>query len=292
MKTVRVFFSDFWPDLIQNDNYFFNLLSLKYNVVIDEVNPDIVFHSVYTKNHLKYDMNKCIKILYTGENRRPNFNESHYSVSFDYMDDNRNYRLPLWALIFNWFDRPYNADRDHAYLHDIHSFLNKKLWSKNKFCAFVVSNPNCSRRLDFARKVASYKMIDCPGRIFTNVPPIMGRGDQVEKVEFLRDYKFNICFENSTHQGYCTEKIIHSMFMNTLPIYWGDPLVTNDFNKDSFLNSHDFQSDGHLLEKIIELDNNPTKYKEIMEQPWFIDNKIPDFIKPESVLSFFEKIID
>lgn len=292
MKEIRIAYTDFWPNFLPKDNYFYNLLSLKYKVIVDEENPDILFHSVYSKEHLKYDKNKVIKILYTGENYRPDFNESHFSFSFDYMNDNRNYRLPLWALILNWFDRPYNPNRDHAYLHNIEDFLNKKVWKKNKFCAFVVSNPNSPKRLEFARKIVRYKMIDCPGRVFTNVQPILGRGDQKEKVEFLRDYKFNICFENSTNPGYCTEKIIHSMFMNCVPIYWGDELVTKDFNKNSFLNLHDFSDEEQLIERIIQIDNSETLYNEIITEPWFIDNKIPDFVKPESVLSFLEKIID
>jgi hypothetical protein len=241
---------------------------------------------------MNYDMNKTIKILYTGENYRPNYNESHFSFSFDYSDDSRNYRLPLWALILNWFDRPYNPNRDHAYLHNIENLINKKTWDKSKFCSFVVSNPNSPKRINFAKKVFQYKSIDCPGRVFTNVQPINGRGDQIEKVEFLRDYKFNICFENSSNPGYCTEKIIHSMFMNTIPIYWGDPLVNRDFNKDSFLNLHDFESEEHLIERIIEIDNNDDLYNQILKQPWFNDNKIPDFVKPDSVLGFFEKIIN
>lgn len=291
MKEIRITFTDFWPNLIKNDNYFYHLLSLKYKVIIDDVNPDIVFHSVYSKNHLKFDRNKVIKILYTGENSRPNFDETDFSFSFDYSNDHRNYRLPLWALILNWFNRPYNPERDHAYLHNIDDFLNKKILDKSKFCSFVVSNPNSMKRIDFARKVARYKMIDCPGRVFTNVPPILGRGDQIEKVEFLRDYKFNICFENSSHPGYCTEKIIHSMFMSCIPVYWGDELVSKDFNRDSFLNLHEFNSEEELVEKIIEVDNDSLLYREILNQPWFKDNKIPDFVQPENVLSFLEKII-
>ena len=292
MKKIKIAFVDFWPNLDPTDNYFYNLLSLKYKVEIDLHNPDILFHSVYTNQHRNYDSNKVIKILYTGENFRPNFNDSHYSFSFDYMDDDRNYRLPLWALILNWFDRPYNGNRDHAYLHNIDDFLNKKnSYSKNKFCSFVVSNPNSIKRIQFAMKLNQIKNIDCPGRVLNNMTPLTGRGDQKEKIEFLRDYRFNVCFENSTHPGYCTEKIIHSMFMNTIPIYWGDELVTRDFNPDSFLNLHDFSSEEALIDRIFEVENNKNLYDDIMNQPWFHNNQIPDFIRPESVLQFFEKII-
>lgn len=292
MKKIRLAFSDFWGELLPEDNYFYNLLKLRYDIIIDQENPDIVIHSIYGNSHLRYDMNKHIKILYLGENYRPDMNNSHYSLSFDYSDDSRNYRLPLWVFSLNWFNRPYNPDRDQAYLHSLEEFLNKKKIEKSKFCSFIVSNPNSSRRIDFARKLAGYKMIDCPGRVFTNVEPIRGRGDQIEKINFLESYKFNLCFENSSHPGYCTEKIIHSMFKNCIPIYWGDPVVYKDFNTNSFLNWHDFNNDDLFLEEIIKLDNDDKYYNEMLNEPWFVDNKIPDFVQPESVLDFFKKIID
>ena len=39
--------------------------------------------------------------------------------------------------------------------------------------------------------------------------------------QLFKKYKFNICFENSSTPGYVTEKIIQSMYVNSIPIYWG-----------------------------------------------------------------------
>ena len=39
-------FSNFWPNLVKTDNYFYHLLSTEFDVVIDEEDPDVVFHSV------------------------------------------------------------------------------------------------------------------------------------------------------------------------------------------------------------------------------------------------------
>ena len=290
MKTIKIGYSDFWGELIPDDNYFYNLLSLKYNVIIDNNNPDILFYTVYGNNHMKYDMNKVIKILYTGENYRPNYNECHYSLSFDYLDDDRNYRLPLWALILNWFNRPYRPERDHAYLHNIDDFINKKIPLKTKFCSFIASQAK-GRRVEFIPKLFNYKQVDCGGKVYNNVPLVRGRGDQIEKIDFLKDYKFNVCFENSSNPGYCTEKIIHSMFAGCLPIYWGDTSVDKDFNPHSFLDLSKFSSDEELISQIIKIDTDKNLYNDMISQPWFINNQIPDFVKPESVLSFFEKII-
>jgi hypothetical protein len=292
MKTIRITFADFWDNNIPNDNYFYNLLSLKYNVIIDDINPDIVFCSCYGSSHFRFDKSKVIKVLYLGENMRPDFNTFDYSFSFDRIDDERNYRLPLWSLLFNWFNRPYRSERDHAYLHEMENFLDRtKIQpTKTKFCSFVASQPK-GMRVPFVPRIYQYKHIDCAGAVYNNYPRIPGRGDEAHKINFLRDYKFNICFENSSHVGYTTEKIIHSMFSNCIPIYWGDPSVSEDFNPNSFLNWNEFGDSDKLIERVIEIDNDPKLYEEYLNQPWFKDNKIPDFIKPDSVMVFMDKII-
>jgi hypothetical protein len=140
--------------------------------------------------------------------------------------------------------------------------------------------------------LSEYKTVDCPGRVLNNMSYIGGRGDQINKINFLNDYKFNVSFENSSYNGYCTEKIIHSMFSNCIPIYHGDPSVVLDFNVKSFLNLHDFESIDHLIDEIIYIDNDESKYRSIFYEPWFKDNVFPDRYLPENVLNFFEKIID
>ena len=54
MKEIRIDFVDFWDNMNKTNNYFFRLLSRKYNVIIDCVNPDLIFYSDYGSNYLKY----------------------------------------------------------------------------------------------------------------------------------------------------------------------------------------------------------------------------------------------
>ena len=64
-----------------------------------------------------------------------------------------------------------------------------------------------------------------------------------DKQAFLRDYKFTIAFENESHPGYTTEKIVEPMLADSIPIYWGDPLVGTDFEVESWLE--------HLAQKFV-----------------------------------------
>lgn len=296
MRKLRLNFVDFWPNFIKDDNYFYNLLNTKYDVQIDEVNPDILFFSVDYENKRERDRyNNCLRIFYTGENVAPNWDECHLAYTFRHSSDPREYRLPLWALHLNWFNRPYNDDRDHANLVNLNEFLNKpQTISKDKFCGFVAMQPK-GKRVDFVPKLSNYKTVDCAGPLYNNTglmkDIINTRGDQRYKIEWLKQYKFNIAMENCESSGYCTEKIIHSMFGMCIPIYWGSRSVESDFNPHSFINCHNFSSDDEIIEKIKELDMDSQKYKNILKEPWFIDNKIPDFVQPESVITLISNQI-
>lgn len=55
---------------------------------------------------------------------------------------------------------------------------------------------------------------------------------QIEnKIEALRDYKFSIVIENCKQEGFFTEKIIDSIIVGTVPIYWGCPDIGDHFDK-------------------------------------------------------------
>ena len=55
-------------------------------------------------------------------------------------------------------------------------------------------------------------------------------------MDFIKDYKFVISFENSSYPGYTTQKLIEPMLVNSSPIYWGNKSVGKDFNTKSFIN--------------------------------------------------------
>lgn len=294
-KKIKVNFSDFWTNFLKEDNFFYHTLSLKYDVEISD-NPDVLFFSVdYAHEGERFKYKDCLRVFYTGENVDPDWNECDLALTFRHNDINPyEYRLPLWTLYLNWFNRPYNEKRDQAYLIDIPSLLNKSksINLERKFTSFVASKP-MGKRLEFVPKLNKYKVIDCAGNLFNNMGGILSssRGDHVEKISFLSNYKFNIAIENSSSPGYCTEKILHSMAAGSISIYWGSETVDKDFNHQSFVNWHDYGSDEKTIERIIEIDNNEKLYQEMLNQPYFNDNKIPDQGNPENLLSFLDRFL-
>ena len=47
MKTIKIYFVDFWSGFDPIDNFFTKLLSVKYNVIIDPVFPIMSFIHVF-----------------------------------------------------------------------------------------------------------------------------------------------------------------------------------------------------------------------------------------------------
>ncbi len=271
---IKIDFSDFWGGFDKTNNYFYNLLKEEFDVEISN-NPDYLFFSVFGNQHQNY---KCTKIFYTGENVAPPLGYCQWSFSFEYSDDPRNYRLPHYLL----YDGYYELLRDKVI---------EESMANRKFCNFVVSNGNCQERNQFAQELSKYKKVDSGGRWMNNIGYAVD-----DKLKFQSEYKFSIAFENNAyrpqHPGYTTEKIMQPMTVNSIPLYWGNPLISKEFNTKSFVNFYDFGYTSNMIEYIIELDNNNAKYLEMLKTPWFTNNIIPDSNKKENIKSFLYKIFE
>ena len=284
-KIVSVDFVDFWPNFYKKDNYFYHLLETKFDVKITDSNPDLLFYSndyMHENNRFKKQYENSRKIFFSGESSAPDLDFADLSLTCHKSTD-KNFRLPLWVLFINWFDVGYKKDRDQSFLLDQQKLLkvNKKI--NKKFCSFVASN-NSGKRMEVIPKLLKEIDIDCGGQLFNNTnKTIKGRGDQKWKINFLQKYKFNFCFENDLIDGYVTEKIIHSMFANSIPVYWGSDVVFDDFNKNSFIYLNEYNID-ELIIKLNELNKNKNEYLELLAQPWFKNNQFPSSILPRKVL--------
>jgi alpha(1,3/1,4) fucosyltransferase len=281
-KTVRLSFTDTNEQIA---TFFVSVLSQKYDVVIDHHNPTYLFFGDrnFGENNLTYDPNKVTKIFYTGENQRPWDYQAHYAISFDHIENEKHYRLPLYVI--------YDFDNARKGIPNVKTYDRKADDVKDKtgFCSFVVRNPNCQKRNDFYHKLSQYKKIDSGGPLFNNIGYVLPYGDDSmkAKLEWLPKYKFNMCFENSSYPGYATEKLYEALLGNTIPIYWGSQTIEVDFNPKAFLNWYDYKNDEDFLNAIIELDNDQEKYMNMYLQPMFT-NGMNRFMKIDNFLMWFD----
>lgn len=256
--SIKINFSDFWPGFKPED--IITYLKKYYPVTLDN-DPDYLFYSVYGNTHLKYT--QCIKILFTGENLLPDFNLCDYALGFHYIDFGDRYlRFPLYVY-YQWFYKHNLNISNYNYSslkNDRDELCNRK------FCNFIYSNNvNADPTRDnFFYALSKYKKVDSGGRHLNNMGhPVLN------KMDFIRKYKFTIAFENSSVPGYTTEKLLEPILMKSMPIYYGNALVHLDFNVDSFIQVKDTNDFDRAIDEIVFLDTNDDIYLERLKMSNF-----------------------
>ncbi len=272
---LKIYYTDFWSNWDMEDNYFTNILRKAYQVEITANDPDLIIYS-WEGQHFK-NFN-CIRIYYTPENwLMPKYRECDFSMSFEYWNDSRNLRLPNYVL---YKITPQMLDKSAL---DVQQIID----SKKGFCSMLVSNPNTPERNQFFHLLSTYKKVDSGGKHLNN----MGGGRVENKMEFIGGYKFNLCFENAAHPGYTTEKIVEAMAANTIPLYWGNPLIQLEFNTKSFFNYNDYLSFEDMVDDIVAHDTDEVKYYNKFIEPWFGQNIPNENFDEQRTLNFLKNII-
>ncbi len=275
MKKIKINFTDFWEDYDKENNIITRLLRERYDVEITD-QPEYLIYGCFDFTHLAFD---GVKIFYTGEDISPDFNFCDYALGFDRITfGDRYFRFP------NFLSRT----DDLAAAEQKHLFTEEDLARKTKFCNFVYSNSRASKiRTEFFESLSQYKPVDSGGRILNNI------GGPVEnKIEFQKDYKFTIAFENDSSPDYTTEKLLDAFAAKTIPIYWGNPNVAMDFNPKSFINCHEYDSFDAVIERVKEIDSDPDLYRAILAEPIFAGGERPQALTLEAFRAFLYHIFD
>lgn len=271
--TLRLGFADTFDGAKE---YFTNLLSKRYDVIRDDNRPDYLIFGDRNFGDTNGRYENCVRIFYTGENQRHTDYRCDFAITFDHPTSNKMFRLPLYLI----YEYDHHILRDRATRH-VDDFDNKD------FCSFVVKNPSCQYRNDYFYVLSKFYPIASAGPLFNNQDG--WRPDSTaEKVKFMSKYRFNLCFENSSYPGYCTEKLFEALCAKTIPIYWGSPTAALDFNPKAFLNRYDYASDREFIDKIFELQNNKNAYNEIYMQPMFRDDEFNRNFNLDNFLEWFQ----
>jgi len=287
---MNVSFIDFWSNFDNKNNLLLDVLqNCFHNVnVVEPKNADVIFYSLFGKEHLLYKDTK--KIFYTGEAVHwdtkkiiyPENEESFASLSFSYGTGKNNLRFPIWYFYIDWFNKKTYRNPQwlvpEKYLYNINNdFVN----TGTNFCAAIYSNQLKTRKT-IVKSISKYKEVDCYGRV-ENFKKL--EGNEKEKVQLLLKYKFSLAMENTLLNGYHTEKLIHAKIAGTIPIYYGSNTVINEFNKNAFI-VFDYYKKRKSLNKIIEIDNDKTLFNEIKKQPLLLEK-----ISFDNVYKFFVKVL-
>ncbi|MEM9816450.1 MAG: glycosyltransferase family 10 [Cyanobacteria bacterium P01_D01_bin.6] len=143
-------------------------------------------------------------------------------------------------------------------------------------------------------RLHEYQFVDSVGLHLKNIDTDIGpayMGDWTKpKVEFQRRYDFTIACENSSSPGYTTEKIVHAFAADTIPIYWGNPEISREFNPGRFINCRDYDSIESVVARVIEIQKNPQEKEKILRQPFFPNNQDLLGLSDQAILNQFSRI--
>ena len=235
--------------------------------------PDFLFFGdTGDSEHLLYP-STTIRIFLTGENIAANWNEADYALTHERIWNERHWRVPLWR---HWYDE------EHTHVERDYDVVKSRV---DRFCNFIYSNDRAKKRIEFFRMLSNYKSVDSAGRMMNNIG-----GPVEDKRSYLARCKFTIAFENESHPGYATEKIIEPLLMGSIPIYWGDPQIDQDFNPDCFINVHRFGSLEDVVDEVRRIDHDDDLWRQYVTAPIFRDGRLPDKLSDQAVLLFFETI--
>ncbi len=284
-KELRIAFCDMWDQFQPEHNFFMSLLKWAGNqngftVRLDYTTPNLVLFGPFGESHKRYT--GVPKVFFTGENLNPNKDSDTFlNLGYQYNTDPNYVRLPLWVLEINWF----NEDPDKI-VNPRPVSLSKCLKqdpaildAKQKFCAFVATNPKCQNRNIAFHILNQWRGVDSGGRLFCNLStgPIPaglgGGGGELAKVDFYKQYKYAITFENESSPGYTTEKLFHAKVAGCVPIYWGDKYVDRDFDQNGFINAGSVATPQELIALVEKVENDPELWRKMAEVPALTEHK-------------------
>lgn len=204
------------------------------------------------------------------------------SLGFDYIDHEKYLRFPFWIQ---------SQFTPSSQLVDIVNYCNSiednrlKYQNNMKFCAFICRSDYFGDRTYFADLVSNVGSINYPG-VFRHNDDSLFADYNDQKIEYLKQFKFNLCPENSDNKGYVTEKIFDAIKAGCIPIYWGsennpEPEILNQ-NRILFLKLGG--DNVEVLSKIKQLNEDELAYRVFIEQPIFNVNAA------EIIYSHFERL--
>lgn len=262
MKRIKLKFIDTPPGVDLSKHYFCERLRHNFAIELCDA-PDYIISLGYGYAYLDNKYDDCIKIYITAENDVPNFSLFDYALGHAPLSFGDRYlRHPIYA---HW--KGFSDLSSRRQLANVRTLLNRD------FCSIVVSNNASSdpiRKL-FFQKLSNYRPVASGGRMWNNIG-----GPCSDKLTFISKYKFNIAFENSSALGYTTEKVMEAFAANTVPIYFGNPLIYNDFNPNAMIVVTDISDIDRAIAEVIHLDKDDSAYLQKCQAECFPANNTCD----------------
>lgn len=300
----RIEVVNFWPSQTSCELWLYQFFLARLADVILADNPLLLASVFGPRSYIEKSPSK-IKVFFTGENveRFPKYKDhcleiTDLSLGFEYLPHPNYSRFPLW--LFFMFPPASTQRNVQAELDRIMLAIRSDNPAGKNFCSLICSHDKSGNRIKLMHALSAIDRVDSAGRFRNNTPLLKEQFNDC-KLSFLRNYKFNICPENTNKEGYVTEKIFEAIKSGCIPVYWGS---NNNPEPDILNNTAILFYDGSgsikgLQENVAALHHDPKLYREFMMQDRFqphaaeyiaemlnnVEVKIREIIKTKRVLA-------
>lgn len=280
-----------------NREWFTRYLNYKF----PDENYKINFIGPFERHHtLNWPMNGK-KVFYSGEDLNHRFlemKEKFDMYALDYVDlalghdliDNEKYlRFPFWA----WYQFPPEITEET--IENSIDLWNSANYKKTRDVVNISSHDNWNSRTIISNDVEKIVEIAYAGKWRNNTDELWNKYNN-KKLEYIKQFKFNICPENVMSKGYVTEKIFDSIKADCIPLYAGgkDYMEPKVLNHNAILrwNIGENVDNSDTIEFFRNLYSDKKTYDEFKDQNILLDSSKKYIIKLFSNLEkHFERLI-
>ena len=183
-------------------------------------------------------------------------------IDFTYYVNKNSIRFPLWLMCMF---KPEADDNDRKTRVEQLRYPNFE--GKQRFCSLVASHDFNGIRGKMFDTLSSIDKVVSAG-IFRNNSDELHSVLPDNKHDFIKQFKFNICPENSNHHLYVTEKIFQAIDAGCIPLYWGgdNSPECNILNKDAILFWNE-DDNTELIKTVKEINTDIHTYNNFAKQP-------------------------
>jgi hypothetical protein len=259
--------------------FFTQLLSPHFHLRWDDPAEFVIYGHISYQHRLQ----NGVKIYWSQELYGPNWKECDYAVIPHLVDDPRAYYLPIYA-----FDGM--ADKlVRPSVPDPVAIRSAKPHFCSLLCAYA--DRTTQKRQEFFHILDRRRKVDSAGPALNNTGFRIPKENRYQsKIDWIRNYRFNLAFENRFRPGWTTEKLVDPLHVHTIPIHWGDLRVKDYFNPESFIFAHDFPSLEALAEYVLHVDDTPELYARYIRATPFHQNRPNPAYDLNHLVEFFQRI--
>lgn len=269
---IKIF--NFWNLQLPSDLWFHQFIDHHFGNRLSKANTLALFSVMGDRRKIRLNRSR-VKIFFTGENTTiwNEYNdhcipEVDLSLGFEYIEAENYLRFPLWLLYILDPRSDYQSVKDSVHKMSIVNI--KRQTQPERFCSLVCRHDRNGIRTEIFNLLSTIEHIDSGGLFLNNTDELREVYND-QKLQYIKNYKFNICPENSNTLGYVTEKLFESISAGCIPIYWGNENPEPEvINKDAILFYKGSANASEMIKQVSELQYNEKLYREFVSQDTFL----------------------